>query len=108
LQSIKRTLAAAEAAGIPANVCGEMAATPAYAVILLGLGARDLSMAASSIPRVRRALAGVDAALARVIADECLACETADEAEELVRARLGARWPQLFPPHSLPAPKGAG
>ncbi len=105
LQSIKRTLDAAEGAGIPVNVCGEMAATPAYAVILLGLGARDLSMTSASIPRVRRTLAGVDAARARVIADECLACETADEAEELVRVRLGTEWAGLFPPGSLPAPK---
>ncbi len=105
LQSIKRTLDAAEGAGIPVNVCGEMAATPAYAVILLGLGARDLSMTSASIPRVRRTLAGVDAARARVIADECLACETADEAEELVRVRLGTEWAGLFLPGSLPAPK---
>jgi len=82
-----------------------MAATPAYAVILTGLGARDLSMAAASIPRVRRALAAVEAKRAHEIAEECLACETADEVEELVRVRLGAAWPQLFPPNSLPAPK---
>ncbi len=105
LQSIKRTLAAAEGAGIPANVCGEMAATPAYAVMLVGLGARDLSMTASSIPRVRRTLAGVDATRACEIADECLTCETADEVEELVRVRLGRAWSALFPPSSLPAPK---
>ena len=105
LQSIRRALEAADAAGIPANVCGEMAATPAYAVVLVGLGARDLSMTTSSIPRVRRALAGVSAARAREIADECVACETADAAEEVVRVRLGAEWPQLFPPASLPAPK---
>jgi phosphotransferase system enzyme I (PtsI) len=105
LQSIRHTLAAAERAGIPANVCGEMAATPAYAVVLTGLGARDLSMAAASIPRVRRALAAVEAERAQEIAEECLACETADEVEELVRVRLGAAWPQLFTPNSLPAPK---
>jgi len=108
LQSIKRALDAAAAAGIPANVCGEMAATPTYAVVLLGLGARDLSMAAASIPRVRRTLAGVEAKRARVIAEECLACETADEVEELVRVRLTAAWPQLFPVNSLPALKREG
>jgi phosphoenolpyruvate-protein kinase (PTS system EI component) len=107
LQSIKRALAAAAAAHIPANVCGEMAATPAYAVVLVGLGARDLSMNAASIPRVRRTLAAVSAARAREIAEECLKCETADDAEELVRVRLGAEWPQVFPPGSLPARRDA-
>ncbi|MGH9942749.1 MAG: putative PEP-binding protein, partial [Pyrinomonadaceae bacterium] len=105
LISIRQTIEAAERAGIPATVCGEMAATPAYAVVLVGLGARDLSMTASSIPRLRLTLAGVDTEAAREIAQECLTCETADDAEELVRVRLGGRWPELFPPRFLPAPK---
>ena len=59
LQSIERSLAAARRAGIPAIVCGEMASTPAYAVLLIGLGATELSMTPSAIPRVRRVLSGV-------------------------------------------------
>jgi phosphotransferase system enzyme I (PtsI) len=106
LQSIKRTLEAARAAGIPASVCGEMAATPVYTVVLLGLGATDFSMTSSSIPRVRRTLSGIAAADARSIAAECLDCATADEVEDLVRTRFGSLWPHLFPPKSLPALRG--
>ncbi len=106
LQSIKRTLDAASEAGIPASICGEMAATPVYAVILVGLGAVDFSMTSSSIPRVRRTLALVAAADARVIAEECLDCGSADEVEDLVRRRFTDLWPQLFPPKSLPASRG--
>ena len=105
LQSIRRTLRVADEARIQAVVCGEMAATPAYATVLVGLGARDLSMTASSIPRVRRALSGVDAGRAAEVAGECLLCATADESEEVVRIRLGSLWPQLFPPEILPAPR---
>ncbi len=105
LQSIERTLAAGAAANIPVEVCGEMAATPAYACILVGLGARDLSMTASSIPRLRHVLAQLDTPRAAEIALACLDCESADAAEELVRVRLGQTWPHLFPPESLPAPK---
>jgi len=108
LQSVARALEAAARAGIPSNVCGEMAATPAYAVVLVGLGARELSMAPPSIPRVRRALAGIECAEAERVARECLACATADEVEELVRVRLGGLWPHLFPPESLPPPKTRG
>ena len=103
LHSIDQSLKAAAAAGIPAIVCGEMASTPAYAVLLVGLGATDLSMTPSSIPRVRRAIAGVDSNDARRIAQECLNCDTADEVEELVRERFANLWPQLFPPATLPA-----
>jgi len=105
LQSIKRTIEAAGGAGIPAIVCGEMAATPAYALVLVGLGARVLSMAAAAMPRVRRTLAQVDAATATEIAELCLRAATADDAEEIVRLQLGGRWPHLFPPENLPAAK---
>ncbi|WP_352431079.1 phosphoenolpyruvate--protein phosphotransferase [Pyrinomonas sp.] len=107
LRSIYRTLEAARAAPIPAVVCGEMAATPAYALILVGLGARDLSMTASSIPRVRRVLRQIEARRARAIALESIGCATADEVEELVRVRLSTEWPHLFPPDALPPPKNA-
>jgi phosphotransferase system enzyme I (PtsI) len=105
LQSIYMTIDAARKAFIPAVVCGEMASTPAYAVILLGLGATDFSMTASSIPRVRRTIEGVKFADAQEIARECLECETADDVEELVRVYFSQRWPQLFQPKSLPAPR---
>lgn len=105
LHSIERSLMAARNAGIPAIVCGEMASTPAYAVLLIGLGATELSMTPSAIPRVRRALAGVSAADARVIARDCLNCSTADEVEDLVRERFTASWSDLFPPSSLPVPR---
>src|SRR5258705_13567473 len=56
LYGIQRSLKAAHEAGIQAVVCGEMASTPAYAVLLLGLGAVDLSMTPASIPRARSTL----------------------------------------------------
>lgn len=105
LEGISRSLKAAQQAGIPAIVCGEMASTPAYAVLLIGLGATDLSMTPSAMPRVRRTLAAIDSASARAIVEECLTCEGADEVEYLVHTRLGSRWPHLFPASSLPKPR---
>lgn len=108
LLSIRRTLDAARAASIPSVVCGEMAASPAYAAVLLGLGARELSMAPTAIPRVRRTIEGVEMSELAGIATECLECATADDVEESVRAGLGGRWPHLFPPEILPPPKSRG
>jgi phosphotransferase system enzyme I (PtsI) len=105
LYSIDRSLTAARNARIPAIVCGEMASTPAYAVLLVGLGATELSMTPSAIPRVRRAIAGINSQEAHEIAQECLNCETADEVENLVRHRFGKLWYHLFPAASLPAPR---
>lgn len=105
LQGIEQTLKAALNANIHAIVCGEMAGTPAYAIVLLGLGAMELSMTSSSIPRVRRAVAGIRYSEAQEVAMQCLECETADDVENLVSAEFSARWPQLFPKNALPAHK---
>jgi phosphoenolpyruvate-protein phosphotransferase (PTS system enzyme I) len=102
LYGITRTLQAAREASIPVIVCGEMASTPAYAVLLVGLGAIDLSMIPAMIPRVRAVLSQVKAADAREVALRCLASATADEVEEFVRNEFKTRWPELFPPTTLP------
>ncbi len=102
LAGIFRSLNAARSADIPAIVCGEMASTPAYAVLLVGLGAIDLSMTPTSIPRVHRALAGIDSRDAAAIARECLDCATADEVEDIVRDRFLTNWPEIFPIEGLP------
>jgi phosphotransferase system enzyme I (PtsI) len=103
LRSIDSSLKAARNAGIPAIVCGEMASTPAYAVLLLGLGATDLSMTPSAISRVRATVKAIDTRDAQKIAEECLRCKTADEVENLVRERFGKLWYALFPATALPA-----
>jgi len=48
---------AGQAAGKPVGVCGEAAADPLLACVLVGLGVRSLSMAPSAIAEVRAALA---------------------------------------------------
>ena len=76
---------AAKSAQIPVIVCGEMASTPAYAVLLVGLGAVDLSMIPAMIPRVRNVLTQINANDVHELALKCLAAATADEVEELVK-----------------------
>jgi phosphoenolpyruvate-protein phosphotransferase len=102
LYGISRTLQAAKDAHIPVIVCGEMASTPAYAVLLAGLGTTDLSMIPAMIPRVRSVLSEIKIDDAREVAVRCLAAATADEVEEIVRTEFKARWPELFPPNALP------
>jgi Phosphoenolpyruvate-protein kinase (PTS system EI component in bacteria) len=103
LFGINRTLKIARDHNIPAIVCGEMASTPAYVVLLAGMGAVDLSMTPASIPRVRATLRQIETTAATDLAREGLECATADEVEALVRKEFAQRWPQLFPPQALPA-----
>jgi phosphoenolpyruvate-protein phosphotransferase len=85
LYGISRTIEAAKNVQIPVIVCGEMASTPAYAVLLVGLGAVDLSMIPAMIPRVRNVLLQINVADVRELAAKCLAAATADEVEELMK-----------------------
>ncbi len=60
LALIANVTAAAEAHGRWVGVCGELAGEPEAAVLLSGLGVRELSMSASRIPAVKAALREVD------------------------------------------------
>ncbi|HLL25160.1 MAG TPA: phosphoenolpyruvate--protein phosphotransferase [Kofleriaceae bacterium] len=53
LRLIEMVAKAANAANIPVTVCGEMAGEPMIAPVLLGLGIRELSMSAVSVPEVK-------------------------------------------------------
>ena len=85
LYGISRTVEAAKKARIPVIVCGEMASTPAYAVLLVGPGAVDLSMIPAMIPRVRDVLTRINASEIHDLAVKCLNAATADEVENLIK-----------------------
>jgi phosphotransferase system enzyme I (PtsI) len=90
--AVLRTLAgiarAAQAAELSLSVCGEMAGQPLQAVLLVGLGYRELSMAPSAIPRVKEALRAVPAAEAQALAARALELSSGSEIEALVREAL--------------------
>jgi phosphoenolpyruvate-protein phosphotransferase (PTS system enzyme I) len=76
---------AAQASGKPAGVCGEAAADPMLACVLVGLGVSSLSMNAPSVSRV-------GAQLAAVSVDRCqTAGRLAAEAGTAALARTAAR-----------------
>jgi multiphosphoryl transfer protein len=64
----------AQAAGpkLRVAVCGEMANDPPVAVLLMGLGVRELSMSPRAIPEVKRALRAVSGQKARQLAETAL------------------------------------
>ena len=77
LHSIKRVVDVALAAGKPVSVCGEMAADPVMAILLVGMGVRELSLSAPSIPVVKQAIRSVDARTAQEMADRALSLVSA-------------------------------
>ena len=69
---IAAAVEAANAHGRWVGVCGELAGDPEAAVILAGLGVRELSMAAGRIPAVKDALRAVSRDDARAAAQRAL------------------------------------
>jgi phosphoenolpyruvate-protein phosphotransferase (PTS system enzyme I) len=53
LMLIQNTIEAAQLAGIPVSMCGEMAGDPRYIKLLIGMGLRELSMQPSALLETR-------------------------------------------------------
>jgi phosphotransferase system enzyme I (PtsI) len=95
LRLIHEIARVANARQMPVAICGEMASDPLSALVLLGLGIRELSMTPAAIPRVKAAVRGVSARQAREAALACLALGSAGEIEELLRRELGILLPSV-------------
>lgn len=88
LRLIQRALTDARALGIEAGVCGELAGSPAGAVLLAGLGAASLSMSVASLSPVAWALRAVGPDGCAETAEAALAERTAAGARSVVLRRL--------------------
>jgi phosphocarrier protein FPr len=83
LRMIKHLVDAAQAAGVWVGVCGGIAGEPEGALILAGLGVRELSVAVPSVAAVKARLRTVNQQAVRRLAQRALACGTAGEVRAL-------------------------
>lgn len=84
LHSMKRIADAAVQAGKKASVCGEMASDPLNALLLMGMGLREFSLSAPSIPVVKQAIRTHSLAECQSLANSILDCRTSEEVTELL------------------------
>lgn len=89
LRLIKLIGDAGHASGTPVGVCGEAASDPLMAVVLVGLGAEDLSMSPGALADVRATLARVTLEQARELAARTLVQTSAADARAVVAEALG-------------------
>ncbi len=97
LRAIRMVVRAAENAQKPLVLCGEMAGSPYYAPVLLGLGAREFSMNVNSIPRVRSVISGIAYEECAELAARMEAAGTCERTEKLLREVVETKWRHLFP-----------
>jgi phosphotransferase system enzyme I (PtsI) len=88
LRTISIACKSAISLGKSTGVCGESAANPHLAAVLLGLGVNSLSMAPSAISEVRGFLSTVDLSTCIDAANAAVNAESAEEAESLAKAVL--------------------
>jgi phosphotransferase system enzyme I (PtsI) len=96
LRLVRSVIQAARKTEKDVVVCGEMAADPLSAIVLLGFGLRTFSMNPIFIPRVKKALRSVDCRTAEKIVEETLKLRSAQEIEEYVIEEILVRHPQVF------------
>ena len=70
------------------GVCGEAAADPVTAALLVGLGVRELSVAAPALGRIKAMVRSLDAAVFADVAAQAVACSDAEQVRALVSAQL--------------------
>jgi phosphotransferase system enzyme I (PtsI) len=96
LRSLKFIIGSAREAGKEVTVCGEMAADPLTAIILLGLGFKHFSMNPIFIPRIKRVLRSVESATAKHIVEHVLTLKTAQEIEEHILEEVLYKHPKAM------------
>ncbi|HEY0991311.1 MAG TPA: phosphoenolpyruvate--protein phosphotransferase [Kofleriaceae bacterium] len=75
---------AAQSTGIPVTVCGEMAGEPMIAPVLIGLGIREFSMSAVSVPEVKAMIRATTVSEAEALVQRVDRMATAAEVRAMV------------------------
>ncbi len=96
LRIIRWIVRSGHEAGIPVAICGEMAAEPAYAVVLLGLGLDEFSMNPLSIPKVKKVLRMSRFDESRSLVEQLFQFPTASEIESFLRSWVAKKFPGDF------------
>ncbi len=96
LRIIRGVVQSAHQAGIPVAICGEMAAEPAYALVLLGLGLDEFSMNPVAIPKVKKVLRMARYEETQTLVERVLQLSTGEEIECYVRNWMAERFPDDF------------
>jgi phosphotransferase system enzyme I (PtsI) len=94
LRIIRGVVQSAHQIGIPVAICGEMAAEPAYALVLLGLGLDEFSMNPVSIPKVKKMFRTSRFEETRSLVERLFQFSTASEIECFVKNWMAERFPE--------------
>lgn len=105
LRAVSSVIKACSEAAMPLTICGEMAGSPFYLPILIGMGATELSMNVNSILRVRKVISGLAYQETAALVREIEKCRTADDVEALLERHIAEKWSHLIQPERQIRPR---
>jgi phosphotransferase system enzyme I (PtsI) len=96
LDLLHRTVEAGHRNGVWVGVCGEMAADPLMAPILVGLGVDGLSVVPSAVPLIKDAICGMEYKRAREVAAMCMKMASAGDVRKVCVDEMRRIAPELL------------
>lgn len=96
IRLIRDVVRAARRHDTPISCCGESAGDPEYALLLIGLGLRTLSMSSGSIPQLKRLIRSVNVKQCEQIARQALSFDSETQVSSYLRDRARKIVPELF------------
>jgi phosphotransferase system enzyme I (PtsI) len=96
LRLVKATIDAGHEHDIWVGMCGEMAAEPAIAMLLVGMGIDELSTSAIAVPKIKKVIRSMSYAESVDFAREVLTYDRADKIREVADERLRSVVPAFY------------
>ena len=96
LQALAAVAESSRAENVPIGICGELAGDPEGAVLLLAMGYDILSMNATSLPKVKKALRNVNVGEAQDLLREVMALEQAAQVHQRLEQFLAEHGMEKF------------
>jgi phosphotransferase system enzyme I (PtsI) len=101
IRAVRQVLDACNKRKVSCVVCGEMAGSPYYVPLLIGLGATELSMNPNSVDRIRSLISNIAHDETARLVRQIESCRTAAEVEETNKDFIAANWSHLYENNSL-------
>lgn len=95
LRQIQRAIEAADGAGVPVSLCGQMSGMPMYTMLLLGMGLRSLSVPPIVAPEIKKVCRSVDLKRCHAVAKRVLQMESTAEIDRYLEDQLRQVAPEL-------------
>jgi phosphotransferase system enzyme I (PtsI) len=95
LRQIRTTIRAADRAGVPVNLCGQMSGSSLYTMLLLGLGLRQYSVPPAALLEIKRVVRNVDIKQCQRVTRRVMQMENARAIKSYLKEQLRKCAPEL-------------